>query len=200
MPFPRKLMNDGEDVVVDLHPHWSQLAKPVVATVLGIAVAVVLRHVAKGIIGAVLLIAAVIWLAVKYTKWANTHFVITTDRLVFRTGALAKSGREIPLERISDISFNQSVFERVIGTGDLTIESAGARSATTFNDIPHPGSVQNEIYRQMDAAAGKTADRAAGRKELSLPEQLEKLDELRQRGVISQAEFDVKKQQLLDKM
>jgi hypothetical protein len=52
----------------------------------------------------------------------------------------------------------------------------------------------------MESSAGRHADRMAGRRELSVPEQLEKLDELRQRGVITQAEFDAKKQQLLDRM
>ena len=60
--------------------------------------------------------------------------------------------------------------------------------------------MQNEIYRQIEAAQTRAQDRMAGRHELSVPEQLEKLDELRQRGVISQAEFDAKKAQLLDRM
>jgi len=60
--------------------------------------------------------------------------------------------------------------------------------------------VQNEVYRQMEASQQRDADRMAGRRELSVPEQLEKLDELRQRGVISQSEFDTKKAQLLDRM
>jgi hypothetical protein len=60
--------------------------------------------------------------------------------------------------------------------------------------------VQNEIYRQIEASQTRDADRSAGRRELSIPEQIDKLDELRSRGVISQAEFDAKKAQLLDRM
>ena len=125
---------------------------------------------------------------------------MTSDRLVYRVGVIAKRGKEIPLERVNDIAFTQSIFERIIGTGDLSIESAGATSRETFSDIPRPSAVQNEIYRQMEAAAAKHADRVAGRHELSIPEQLDKLDELRQRGVITQAEFDAKKAQLLERM
>ena len=136
----------------------------------------------------------------RYARWATTNFVVTTDRLVFRSGVLAKRGKEIPLERLNDISFNQSIFERLIGAGDLLIESAGERGQESFSDIPKPSRVQNEIYRQIELAQGRTADRMAGRRELSVPEQLEKLDELRQRGIITPAEFDVKKQQLLDRM
>jgi hypothetical protein len=60
--------------------------------------------------------------------------------------------------------------------------------------------VQNEIYVQMEAARDRELDRQVGRRPLSPLEQLEKLDELRQRGVISQAEFEVKKAKLLDQL
>ena len=77
--------------------------------------------------------------------------------------------------------------ERMIGAGDLIIESAGERGQETFSNIPKPSAVQNEIYRQMEASKNRDADRMAGRRELSVPEQLEKLDELRQ---LITSEFD----------
>jgi len=147
-----------------------------------------------------LVLVTLVWLLLRFLRWTTTNFVVTTDRLVFRSGVLSKQGREIPLERVNDITFHASLFERVIGAGDLVIESAGERGQQMFTDIPHPMQVQNEVYRQIEAAQQRNADRMAGRRELSVPEQLEKLDELRQRGVISQAEFDTKKSQLLDRM
>jgi len=202
MVFPRKLLNDGEDVILDLEPHWSTLAKPVAMLIVVLAatiVAFVLSHLAGLIVGVVLLVTLA-WVGIRVIRRRNTNFVLTTDRLLYRSGVIAKHGKEIPLERVNDIAFHQSVFERLIGTGDLSIESAGAQSRETFGDIPRPSAVQNEIYRQMEARAGRSADRAAGRRDLSVPEQLDKLDELRQRGVITQAEFDAKKQQLLDRL
>jgi uncharacterized membrane protein YdbT with pleckstrin-like domain len=125
---------------------------------------------------------------------------VTTDRLIFRSGVLSKSGREIPLDRVNDISFHQSLFERMIGAGDLMIESAGERGQEAFTDIPKPARVQNVIYAEIDRSKARDADMAAGRAPLSIPEQIEKLDELRQRGVLTQAEFDLKKTQLLDRL
>ena len=113
---------------------------------------------------------------------------------------MAKRGKEIPLERINDISFNQSVFERLIGAGDLLIESGGEQGQQRFSDINHPFDVQNEIYRQIERSQARDMDRMAGRRQLSIPEQIEKLDELRQKGVLSQAEFDAKKTQLLEQI
>ena len=205
MPFPRKLLNDQEQVVLDLLPHWSTLVRPVAALVVVLAaeIGAVTWNSIAGIVVAVPLVLVAGWVAVRVARRQTTNFVVTTDRLVYRSGIIAKHGKEIPLERVNDIAFHQSVFERLIGTGDLSIESAGAQSRETFGDIPKPATVQNEIYRQMEAASGRHADRIAGMagtRDASVPEQIEKLDDLRQRGIITQAEFDAKKQQLLDRL
>ena len=204
MPFPRKLLNDNEDIVLDLRPHWWFLSGPVATVVLTVALTIFVAAIGAPTLvllaSLALMIVALVWLLVRFLRWTTTNFVVTTDRLIFRSGVLSKHGREIPLERVNDITFHASLFERVIGAGDLVIESAGERGQQMFTDIPRPMHVQNEVYRQIEAAQQRDADRMAGRRELSVPEQLEKLDELRQRGVISQAEFDAKKSQLLDRM
>jgi uncharacterized membrane protein YdbT with pleckstrin-like domain len=201
VPFPRKLLNDGEDVIVDLVPHWSTLVKPVAALVVVLA-ATIVGFIVTTVLGYVLAVALAVvagWVVLRVLRRQTTNFVVTTDRLVYRSGIIAKHGKEIPLERVNDIAFHQTVFERLIGTGDLSIESAGAQSRETFGDIPRPAAVQNEIYRQMEACAARRGDRVTGHRELSVPEQLEKLDDLRQRGIITPAEFEAKKQQLLDR-
>ena len=202
MPFPRKLLNDGEDVVLDLHPHWWFFVKPTVLLIAAVVAAFALRdsNDILRVIATVLALAALIWLATRYAVWANTNFTVTTDRLIYREGVLGKRGKEIPLERLNDIAVNQSLFERMIGAGDVTIESAGERGQQVFADIRKPFLVQNLIYSEIERAQARDAARAAGSRQLSIPEQIDKLDELRQRGVISQAEFDVKKAQLLDRM
>jgi uncharacterized membrane protein YdbT with pleckstrin-like domain len=202
--FPPKLLNAGEEIVLDLHPHWWFFAGPLLALTVTLAatVAVMVLDLPDwlflGIVGLALL--NTLWLVARLARWWTTNFVVTTDRLIYRSGVLAKQGKEIPLERVNDISFNQSIFERMLGGGDLMIESGGERGQQLFSDIRRPARVQNEIYRQIEESRGRDADRMAGRRELSIPEQIDKLDELRSRGVISQAEFDAKKSQLLDRM
>jgi uncharacterized membrane protein YdbT with pleckstrin-like domain len=203
MPFPRKLLNANEDVILDLHPHWWFFVGPILAVVASSVVAVLLAGVDVAyvwLVGAALLVLSILWLGVRYLKWATTNFVLTTDRLIQRAGVLGKHGREIPLERINDLTVHQSIFERIIRAGDVMIESGGERGQQVLSDLPNPFKVQNAIYSEIERAAARDADRQAGRRELSVPEQLEKLDELRQRGVISNAEFDAKKAQLLDRM
>ncbi len=204
MPFPRKLLNEDEEVVLDLRPHVWTMAGPSLLLVLSITAAIyVATKTDKGYVRIpflVLILVALVWFLARLARWATTNLVVTSDRLVVRTGVIAKRGREIPLERINDITVTQRLFERMLSSGDLMIESGGERGQEHFHNCPNPPRVQNEIYRQIEANEDRQADRRAAHRELSAFEQLEKLDELRQRGVISQAEFDVKKAQLLDKM
>jgi uncharacterized membrane protein YdbT with pleckstrin-like domain len=203
VPFPRKMLNEDEDIVLDLHPHWWFLVGPIVATVAASAIAIVLARIEVDYVwlaGLALVVVALFWLFVRYLKWRTTNFVLTTDRLIHRAGVLAKQGREIPLERINDLTVNQSLFERIIRAGDVLIESGGERGQSLLSDLPNPFAVQNAIYTEIERAQARTADRTAGRHELSVPEQIEKLDELRQRGLITNAEFEVKKAQLLERM
>jgi uncharacterized membrane protein YdbT with pleckstrin-like domain len=200
VPFPARLLNPGEEIVVDVRPHWWALAVPTGAVVVVLAGG--LAALAEGAPALAdwallaLVVVALAWMFGRYVRWSTTNLVVTTDRLVHRRGVIAKVGREIPLDQLSDISYRQSIFDRIIGAGDLLLESAGRDSAEVFADLPDPSAIQNEIYRQIAARRY----RGGARRELSLPEQLEKLDELRRRGVLTQAEFDAQKSQLLNRM
>jgi hypothetical protein len=77
------------------------------------------------------------------------------------------------------------------------IESAGRDSRETFPDLPHPGAIHDEIYKQLDAA--RRSYQSSG-SQPSIPEQIDQLDQLRRRGVISEDEFQEKKSRLLDRM
>lgn len=204
MAFPQRLLNEGEEVVLDLRPHWSFLSGPVLAAVGVLVLAVGTLAVfptAPGVALAavlLLLIAAMAWLAGRYARWASTSFVLTSNRLVYRTGVLSRRGREIPLERLNDISVHQTILERLVGSGRLFVESAGAMGQEAFIGFPHCAAVQKAIHQQLQQSR-RRVEVAGGRTQLSVPEQLEKLDELYRRGVITWAEFDTAKASLLDR-
>jgi len=203
--YPRKLLGPEEEIVEDLRPHWWYLVKPVLALVVAIAVGVALLawndvEVLDWVGGFVVLLALGFFVY-KYLQWVSTNFTVTTDRVIYRSGVLSKSGIEIPLERVNTVFFNQSIFERMIRAGDLAIESAGETGRSEFSDIRHPTLVQAEIYKQMEDNENRKFDRInRPAATMSVPEQIEKLDELRQRGVLSQQEFDAKKADLLGRM
>jgi uncharacterized membrane protein YdbT with pleckstrin-like domain len=206
VPFSHKLLNENEELVLDLHPHWVYFVKSGLVFLAAVAVGLLLltwRDAPDwlGIPSGVVILVALAWVAWTYLKWVTTNFVITTDRLIYRHGVLSKHGIEIPLERVNTVFFSQSIFERMVGSGDLVIESAGEMGRQDFSNVRKPSAVQNEIHRQMEANENRKFDRVnAAPAAESIPAQIAQLDELRQRGVLSQAEFDQKKQDLLDRM
>jgi len=210
MPYPQDAMHSSEELVLDLHPHWWFFAKSaaVLAVVFVLSVFALLNgwsDFLKMIAGAGLLVTLV-WFVQRYIAWVSTHFVLTSDRVIFRSGIIAKKGIEIPLERINTIFFHQRIFERMLGLGDLDIESASKDGAQRFDDIKNPSAVQNEIYQQMERNSNKQADRISGGINRaqgageSIPDQIAKLSALRDQGVLTEAEFQTKKADLLGRM
>lgn len=204
MVLRARRLNDGEQVVLDLHPHWWYLAGPVatISAVIAGSVAALVESAPRAagwaVIAALVLSAA--WLALRYAKWRSTRFILTTSRLIERRGVLGRRSREIPLMGLSDISYRQSLFERVIGAGCVLVESAGKDSPEYFPDLPHPSHVQNEIFRLMDESRRSATMQPGSMAGGSIPDQIAQLDQLRRRGVISDADFEHKKAQLLDRM
>ena len=210
MPFPKTLLTDGEELILDLRPHWWYLAPA--ASVL--FVVVVLGVVALGagwasavkFIAGLFVLGALGYFGISYSRWSTTNFAVTTERVISRTGVVAKQGIEIPLNRINTVFFNQTLFERLIGVGDLGIESAGEGGRQNFANIRKPSLVQNEIYRQKEGYEDhklrklSSAATAAAQPTASIPEQIEKLDQLRRQGLVTDAEFEAKKRDLLDRM
>lgn len=224
MPYPRKLLGENEEVVLDFHPHWIFLVRPVAWTILWLlafgAALFFLRHV-EGFIWKLVALGVVVvgWAitaGMDFLRWRTTEYVLTSDRLIVREGIIAKSGREIPLENINDISFHQSVFERMVGSGSLVVESAGEQGQEPFKSIPKPHLVQNEIYRQVEesrarmmqgrafagpAPATPAAPAPGGPSGASsVPRQIEELARLRDQGLLTPEEFESKKAELLRRM
>ena len=209
MPYPKKLLNDFEEVAVDLHPHWWHYAKPagslVAAVVLGIVTLVATddgtARTLLGWISIIAIVASIAWLISAYSQWATTNFVVTSDRLIFRSGVLSKRGVEIPLERVNTVHFNQSIFERMIGAGDLVIESGGEDGQQRFTDIRQPDRVQKEIHVQMDRNEQRRFGHGSGAQgapsTTDVATQLEKLEGMLERGTLSREEFEAQKARLL---
>lgn len=204
MPYPKKLLNDYETVALDLHPHWWHFAQPAMALlasiVIGIVVVVVDSPAFLKWVMLALIILTAGWLLVRYVQYTTTNFVITSDRLIFRHGVLAKSGIEIPLERVNSVHFNQSIFERMIGAGDLLIESGAEGGQQRFTDIKNPDRVQNLIHAQMEINEGRMfgSSRVQAVGATDVASQLERLEAMRDRGTLTPEEFEAQKRKLLE--
>jgi hypothetical protein len=215
MPFPTRLLIEGEELILDLRPHWIALVRAVGVAILTIvAWIVLLPRLPDGsshdivfwlVIG--LGILAMLWWTVRDSvHWATSHFVVTSDRVIHRQGLIAKNSMEIPLEAINDVRFHQGVFERMIGAGDLIIQSASESGREVFGDIRHPEDVQKTIYHQgeqnqkrmyqgMGSGAAASSSNPAGTP--SMTAELQRLAELRDKGVLTESEFQNQKKKIL---
>ncbi|WP_456567192.1 PH domain-containing protein [Blastococcus sp. SYSU D00695] len=172
MGYPDKLLADDEQVVRHLHPHWLTVFWPVVLFLLvvgGASFGVGLVDAGSDratlyrllIVGLAVVLLAV-FVLVPLLRWRTTHYVVTTHRLLFREGILARKGRDIGLSRITDVSYSQSIWERLIQSGTITIESAGDSGATVLKQIPDSDGVQQLVNHMIEEDADRRGRENAG--------------------------------------
>lgn len=206
MAFPRRLLVDNEELVLELRPHPVALIRAVLVTLAVVVGWIFLfsRVVdLSGILGKVTflggLLILILWPVRDTVRFLTSYFVVTSDRVIHRQGWIAKHSMEIPLEAINDVRFSQNVFERMINSGDVMISSASTHGTNTFSDIRDPEEVQKTIYHQGElnqqrmVAGGRSAAGSG-----SVADELAKLDKLRADGVISEEEFQAQKAKLLE--
>lgn len=197
MAYPRRLLGDDEEILAELRPHWRTLLPALgwamlLAAAGGAGVAAVDPPWELVIASA----APVLWLLVAarmVVRWWSTHYVLTTERIIVRRGVVARSGTELPLESIVNVLFAQRVWERLLGCGDVLLESAGSQGQSRLENVPDPQGFQTEIYRARELRS----QRVRGRGTDAL-DRLERLADLRERGHLSDEEFDDAKRRLLD--
>ena len=148
-----------EQPVLLLRPHWKTLIRPTLIAALVVAVALVAEVLipsgsaaAAGrlAVGVVAVLFLMVWLIVPVLRWRTTTYELTTRRLRTRYGIVTRRGRDIPLTRINDVSFEKGVLDRVLGAGRLVVESAGEHGQIVLTDIPHVEYVQATLFKLVE--------------------------------------------------
>ncbi|GAA2527166.1 PH domain-containing protein [Winogradskya humida] len=158
MPFPDDVLTDEEEVVLHLHPHARAAVLPIVVLAAALAVMimvwVMLPPNTGGLIGVCVVGAVAFFVAVRrgvwpLLVWRTTHYVITDERILLQDGVVARERRDLPLNRINDHVATQSLLDRVLGCGTLTVDSIGERSAVLAS-VPHVQQVQTTLYELIE--------------------------------------------------
>ncbi len=209
MPWPEDALTDGEEVVTSFRQHWKLLIIPIGWFILALAVVGFVIWIdwwqpLEWVIY-LIVIGGAIWFIVRpIVSWATTLYVLTNERLITRHGLIAKSGVEIPLERITNVNFSQTVIERLLGAGDLLVESAGTGGQSRFSNIPHPDEFAALLYkvreqRSVELQGGGTAAPAAPAP-ADATERLQRLKQLHNDGVLTDEEYEEKRAKLVDEI
>jgi membrane protein YdbS with pleckstrin-like domain len=162
MSFLERVLADDETVVMNLRPHWKALIRPTLNLLLAVGVASFgyaampdgkYQGEARIALIVLVLLEIVAFTVLPYVRWRTTHFVVTTHRVIVRSGIIARHGRDVPLSRINDVTFAHTALERVFGCGTLVVESAGERGQVTLTDVPRVEDVQRDLYRLVEQDA-----------------------------------------------
>ncbi|WP_448615639.1 PH domain-containing protein [Modestobacter sp. URMC 112] len=171
MAYPDKVLGEDEEVVRHLHPHWRTVFWPVVTFLLLVGVAsfgtaLVPAGPGQGlwrlvVVGAALVLA-VVRVAVPLLRRRTTHYVLTTHRVLYRVGVFTCTGRDVGLSRITDVSYRQTLWDRVVGSGTVTLETAGEGGPTVLTAIPDSDGVQQLLSELVEEDAERRAQPATG--------------------------------------
>ena len=170
--YPEKLLADDEKVVQHLHPHWITLVAPtfwfiVICGGAGVGIAYAPDHgTGRTIVLIVIIVAAVAllsWLVVgPWVTWGSSHYVFTTHRVLIRRGIIKHTGRDIPLQRITDVGFVQTLLDRIVNAGTLSIESASEHGQETLENVPRADDQQQMLNRLIEEDGSRRSREAYG--------------------------------------
>ncbi len=157
-------LTGDEEPVLLLHPHWKTLIGPVLVAVIVLALALLVEAVipsgraaaaSRLAVAVIALLALMLWLIAPVLRWRTTTYELTTRRLRTRYGLVTRRGRDIPLARINDVSFEKGLLDRLLGAGRLVVESAGEHGQIVLRDVPNVEQVQATLYQLVEAEQGR---------------------------------------------
>jgi uncharacterized membrane protein YdbT with pleckstrin-like domain len=216
----------GEKVELRTHPHWWFFWQHGLALIGVILLLVTWLSVSgsgfvKNTTQWLFLVALIVWAVaavLRYIEYRTTVFIVTDKRIAYQAGLIRRTGMSIQLNRINNVSYEQGLLERLLGNGTLTIESAAEQGTTVFRNIPHPDETRQMIYREIeedeqrdshrDGAAVAEAIKQAGiaapgtqpaapAAQPSATDRMAQLQQLHEQGLVSDADFEAKKAEIL---
>ncbi len=220
MAEPKIDLMPGEEMVLYSNPHWWFFWKEVAGGLVLIALLLLLFSVEGGWVDTTLgwiTLLVFLWVLVAtvyaFVQWKTTKFAITTERVAYQSGIIRRRGVSIPLNRVNNVNFTQTMIARMLDNGVVIIESAGETGDSVFENIPEPEKVRALIFKQVEADEQRDSDRdaaslakalrdqtppAAAASTPTVTERLKQLDDLRAQGLVNDDEYDIKRQQILE--
>lgn len=168
MVATHKLLNEGEHVILSSRTHVKVLVLPAVVLIIVAGLAGYLYSLPTGDQQAawrwvILGIAAVLigWFTVApFLRWQHTTYTFTSRRLITRTGVFTRRGHDIPLNRISDISYEKDLIDRMFGCGTLVVSDASERGRVELRDIPRVEQAQLTVSDELHQRTDRTPPRS----------------------------------------
>ena len=218
MPFPVRLLSVDEEVAVETRPHWTYLAAQFSAFVVMIIAVLCVTVVVDGFpLAAIITIGVVAGVSavaagIRLVRWANTYYLVTDRRIVYWKGVPRWRGIELGLDLVEEIDVSQTIWQRLLGVGTVAVRSQVEGHVRRLAFVPRPGAVRQHVYRLQREATERDTEPAPpeahepamgdefAEPALDIPDQIRKLYELVELGILSEAEFEEKKRDLLRRL
>ncbi len=169
MGLPRKFLGADEDVILHLRTHGKHLVLPVLGLLLlavgtwaGMAfMPASWAPVGTWVLAVVVAVLFVLVVLVPFLRWRTTTYTLTDRRVITRKGIINKSGHDIPLSRINNVTYERSLLDRILGCGTLQLTTA-AEAPVTLHDVPDVERVHvvmtELLFGDEQGAAAKAAE------------------------------------------
>jgi membrane protein YdbS with pleckstrin-like domain len=160
MALPRRFLNEDEELLAELRPHWIFLFGPLFTSIgvwAGLIVLVILWHNAPSWTNYPILIIALLpalWLLGRVVRWRSYVVALTSTRILVRQGILGRDTVQLRLQRITEVNIRQELIERMLGTGSLIIDVQGEDDSLTLEYMRKPAVVQRVINSQINEIVG----------------------------------------------
>lgn len=205
----RTVLKPGEKKLIIIRQHWLKLALPFVAWfMLAVLLLVFIKNYRVDLI---IILLTAFYPLIEYINWKNNLWCVTNLRVVDESGFFTRYSKESPLDKINNVEYDQSIWGRLFGFGNVDIQTAAELGETTYNLIHYPKLLKDTIthaqeeYKKMQisnqatqlAEAIARTNPAAQPSQQMVADELHKLFDLLQKGAITQEEYVAQKNKLM---
>jgi membrane protein YdbS with pleckstrin-like domain len=158
--LPRKFLNDDEELLAEIKPHWIFLFGPLFTSIgvwaALIVILIVWQNPPSWLNYPIVIMALIpgLWLLGRYIRWRSYDVALTTTRILVRQGIFGRDTVQLRLQRITEVNIRQELFERLLGTGSLVIDVQGEDDSMTLEYMRKPAIVQRVINSQINEIVG----------------------------------------------
>ena len=198
------LLGENEQIILETHQHWFVLFGKIFLELLLIVIIIVAVLSTYTIYpfafyGIFLVVVPMLGMLNDILVWRNKAYIVTNRRVIQISGVFNKDVVDSSLEKVNDVKMSQSFLGRVFGYGDIEILTASELGVNLFHEINEPVEFKQAM---LNAKERMGYDEVGGdaRPQADIPTLIARLDDLRKKGILSEAEFQEKKAELLGKM
>jgi uncharacterized membrane protein YdbT with pleckstrin-like domain len=201
-------LKKDEKAVLEIRQHWFVMVAPSFLSLIGIILGSILIGYSV-VFGISIILIVICYFIYKVIQRRNNLWIVTNLRVIDEYGVFSNNAKESPLDKLNNVSYNQSFFGKIFEYGNVQIQTAAEIGSTTYHMVEHPKKLKDTITNEQEEYKhGQIMKQAAEFANAISPErqtnkidvatELERLFELKQKGILTEEEFNARKAKILN--